>query len=274
MPELSLGEDFHSHPYPVFEGFVSEELSAADYAELRKCFILNDIRNLSSALKNSGSPETFCTPSYYRADELAEGLNDPDTLFPFLADFVWDIRAEKRQLPSMSEENELLNRMMELISESDKAPFSGFPRDYLIFEMQLRNLTTALAGRSENHDYLDDIIPFDDFSSKIAVNQAADFGLGGELGNMAALLDMYGSASPLEIEQSITAVRWAWLDERVDYHIFSKEAVFAFSVKIADVERWLDLSPEQGRKQLDKLLEQLHQDIRKMTREENSDDHR
>ena len=87
---------------------------------------------------------------------------------------------------------------------------------------------------------------------------------------LSDLIDLYEGSSPLEIEKATTAARWKWLDEAVGYNLFSKEAVFAYAVKIADVERWLTLTPEEGRVKLDELLEQLHQNIKKITREENS----
>jgi hypothetical protein len=273
LPELALDEDFRHHPYPVFRGFVSEELSQTDYAEMGKCFLLNDVHNVSAMLKKAtpGEPFLFRNPSLYEMEDLQEGLVDPDLLLPPLADFIWDIRAERRLYPGVQEENELLRRMMEAVCDEDDKSVSGFPRDYLIFEMRLRNLTMALSRRSDNRPFIDELIPFDHFSESLAVSQAADFGLGGDLEGMAVLIDKFISASPLEIEKTITAVRWAWLDETVDYHHFSREAVFATAVKIADVERWITLSPEEGGKQLDILLEQLHQDIRNMTREENSE---
>ncbi len=272
LVELTLDQGFQKHPYPVFDEFAREELSTDDYADLRKCFLLNDVSNFSAALRSESSDSeiTFRNPSCYGIEELTGGLIDPDTLFSFLSDFIWDLQSERRISIGMSEENELLLRMMDAVSSGDEPQISGFPRDYLIFEMQLRNLTTALSRRSEGQAFTDDIIPFDYFSGKIAASQAADFGLGGELGVMSELIDLYGTASPLTIERTVSAVRWAWLDEAVDYQLFSREAVFAYAVKIADVERWLAVSPEEGRQKLDQLLEMLHQNIRKMTREENS----
>lgn len=273
LTELALDEGFQKHPYPVFEGFVREELNTLDYADLRKCFLLNDVSNFTAALKSTSSDMEiiFRKPSCYSQEELEEGLIDPDTLFPFMADFIWDIKSERRMFPGISEENELLRRMMVDVSAGEEPLISGFPRDYLEFEMRLRNLITALSCRSEGQPFTEDIIPFDHFSGNITVSQAADFGLGGDLGVMSDLIDIYGSTSPLAVEKAVTAVRWAWLDETVDYHFFSREAVYAYAVKIADVERWLTITPEEGRKKLDELLNQLHQDIRKMTREENSE---
>ena len=271
LAELALDEGFRKHPYPVFEEFVREELTKLDYADLRKCFLLNDVSNFTAALKSTSSEAAFRKPSCYDKDELEEGLIDPDILFPFLADFIWDVRSESRIFPGISEENELLRRMMEAISAGDEPLISGFTRSYLEFEMQLKNLTTALSCRNEGRSFTEDIIPFDHFSGSIAVSQAADFGLGGDLGVMFELIDIYGGASPLAVEKAITAARWAWLDDMVDYRLFSREAVFAYAVKIADVERWLLITPEEGRKKLDELLNQLHRDIRQMTREENSE---
>ncbi|MCK5736415.1 MAG: DUF2764 family protein, partial [Spirochaetaceae bacterium] len=253
--------------------FAREELSPADFADLRKCFLLNDVSNFTESLKSKESKQNFefREPSYYGKDELEEGLIDTETLFLYLSDFVWDYRAERRMYPGISGENELLRRMMETISNGDEPQISGFPRAYLEFEMHLRNLVTALSHRAENQSFSDQIIPFDFFSERIAASQAADFGLGGDLGVLSGLIDLYEGTSPLVIEQTITAVRWSWLDEMVDYNLFSREAVFAYGVKIADVERWLAISPEAGRQKLDELLEQLHQNIKKMTREENSE---
>jgi len=273
LVELTLDEDFQKHPFPLFNEFVREEFSNTDYADLLKCFLLNDVLNTVSALKQKPSRDNapFIEPSCYRKTVLEEGLADPDTLFSFLGDFIWDYRADKRKYPGVTEENELLRRMMESISTGEEPGIVGFPALYLIFEMHLRNLTTALSYRAANQEYSDLIIPFDFFSEKIANSQAPDFNLGGDLGVLSSLIDLYDSSSPLEIEKAITAVRWRWLDEAVGYNLFSREAVFAYGVKIADVERWLAITPEEGRAKLDELLEQLHQNIIEKTREENSE---
>jgi len=272
LVELTLDEGFQKHPYPVFNDFIREELSGADYTELGKCFLLNDVSNFTAALK-SGSTDgdaVFLEPSSYEKEALKEGLIDTETLFPFLADFIWDYRAERRLYPGISSEDELIRRMMETLSAGDEPAVTGFPAEYLEFEMHLRNLTTALSSRAAGGSWTEKIVPFDFFSERIAASQAADFGLGGDLGVLSDLIDLYEGSSPLEIEKATTAARWKWLDEAVGYNLFSKEAVFAYAVKIADVERWLTLTPEEGRVKLDELLEQLHQNIKKITREENS----
>ena len=270
LPELTAGEEFQNHPYDVFHTFVREELSYSDYGSFLRCFLLNDVDNLVEMLENpSGDDETsWNSPSCYDREELEDSLQDTDNLPTFLADFIWDFRNGKRLYPQLKVKDELLRRMMDAVDAGTAEGMTGFTRDYLIFESHLRNLTTALSFREAGRPYTQHIIEFDHFSRQIAVSSAVDFGLRGELGLMSAPLEVFeGLKNPVDAEKAVVKTRWDWLDEQVDYRMFSSDAVFAYGIKIADVERWLRLTPETGRHRLDSLLERLHNDIRKKTQE-------
>jgi len=259
LPELTSGTLFEEHPYPVFEEFVREELHPADYADMHKCFLLNDVSNINSKL--DGAPFAMKSPSFYTENELELGLADPDLLFSPFSGFLWDIRLERQSQFTMPKENELLWRVMTALDNEEETSIRGFPREYLIFRMRLKNLAAALACRKDGRAYAGEILPFDHFSSTIAVSQAPDFGIGGELGVMEPLLDTFADSKALDIERAITGAVWAWLDEKIGYGHFSRESVFSFAIQIADVERWLAITPSGGRQMLDELLESLRQDI-------------
>ena len=270
LPELTAGEEFQSHPYDVFHTFVREELSSSDYRSFRRCFLLNDVSNLVEILENpNGIDErSWNTPCCFDRTELEDGLQDTDNMPTFMADFIWDFRNEKRLYPQLKAKDELLRRMMDAVDAGSAEGLSGFTRDYLIFEAHLRNMTTALSFREAGRSYTQHVIDFDHFSRQIAASSAVDFGLGGELGLMSALPEAFeGLENPVDAEKAVVKTRWDWLDEQVDYRMFSSDAVFAYGIKIADVERWLKLTPETGRDRLDSLLERLHNDIRKTTQE-------
>lgn len=261
LPELASDTSFDKHPYPAFDEFAREELHLADYSDMRKCFLLNDASNINSKL--DASPLAMKAPSFYSENELEDGLAEPDELFDFFSEFIWDIRLERQNQFTMSKENELLCRMMTALSTEKKSEIRGFPREYLIFKAQLKNLTTALACRKDERLYIDEIFPFDHFTKKISMSQAPDFGIGDELGVMKPLVDAFADSSALDIERAITKTSWAWLDERIGYKHFSREAVFSFAIRIADVERWLSITPVDGRRMLDELLEKLHRNTTK-----------
>jgi len=249
---------FEKHPYPVFEEFAREELQPADYTDMLKCFLLNDVYNINSKMGDESSP-AMKSPSFYTEDELEEGLAEPDELFDFFSDFIWDIRLERQNNFVMPRENELLFRMISSLVAEEESVIKGFPREYLIFKARLKNLTTALACRKNGRPY--EILPFDHFSSRIGISQAPDFGLGDELGVMESLIDRFTDSSALDIERSITKTSWVWLEEKIAYRHFSREAVFSFAIRIADIERWLAITPAAGRKMLDELIENLHEYI-------------
>jgi len=263
LPELASDTLFEKHPYPTFEEFAREELNLVDYVDMRKCFLINDASNISSKLGEI--PFEMKSPSFYTENELEYGLVEPDEFFDFFSEFIWDIRLERQNQFTISRENELLWRMMTALSTEEESVIRGFPREYLIFKARLKNLTTALACRKDGRPYASEIIPFDHFSNKIGMSQAPDFGIGDELGVMEPLIDTFADSSTLEIERAITRASWKWLDEKIGYGHFSRETVFSFAIRIADVERWLAITPAGGKRMLDELLENLHRDIESPT---------
>lgn len=265
LPELSADSGITAHPFEVFRGFAAEELSPADRAEMEKCFLLKDLTALDALIRSPENrdiiPGALPGSSGRTDSELQRLLDDPDTAPEFIGESVARYRAGEQPLKGTTLLDGLCWGLMDSIHEDGNREPRGFAEEFITFEMRLRNLVLALNRRFAGTDLADDIIPFDDFSRRIAASGAPDFGLGGELGAMAALVDDFSSDNPMDNEKLISAIRWEWLDEKVDYHFFSAEAVFAFAIKLADIERWIILSPEEGSKRLDELLSRLHEEI-------------
>lgn len=246
------------------EDFIQEELCDSDYESFRSCFLFNDVQNLLSLVQGTSE---FKTPSFYKKEILKEALADPQILFPFLGDSLQDLLSEKNREDCTKS---ILYRMMENLQEGLIPSAIGFPQEYLEFEMRLKNLTMALSFRSAGLPHSDHLVPFDHFSRMLRESKAPDFSLTRELELCAPLLEVIGSSkvSEIEVEKAICDVRWKWLEQRTEQEIFSKEAVHAFGIKFADVKRWIDLKPEEGRAKLDEILTQLHDDLLGTNQEE------
>ena len=255
LPELVFKDEFSRHPYPVFDDFVREEMNGRDYDSLKKCFLLNDIRNITQI---NSSSEDFITASYYSQEELKQSLKYPDDLFTCIAESLH------------SSETERCMRLMQDVGENRIVPSDSFCGRYLTFEMRLRNIRTALACRQEGIPYADLIVPFDDFSHLVAESSSVDFSLAGALDCFFPLIEAYQQLKPLDIERTISRIRWNWLDEQCEMSFFSPETVFAFGIKLADIERWLVLNPENGKTELNKILKQLHNELHRFDREESA----
>ena len=266
LPELSFTDDFQKHPYLEFDAFAGEELEENDHRAMRLCFLFNDLVNLVAVSEYPSRDLLY--PAYYDSAALAEGLDDPDLLFPFMGEFIRRRRAEDLSEPEPVLRRELFGDMMRALADREIPGLQEFVHDFLTFEARLKNLAAALTLRAAGKVIAPGVVPFDHFSLMIRQNPPPDFGLGGELGSLGLLIEEVNELSPLEFESRLTAARWQWLDEAVESRIFSAAAVQAVAVKIADVQRWLSLSPEAGKAKLDEIMGQLHDQLPSAGRED------
>lgn len=66
--------------------------------------------------------------------------------------------------------------------------------------------------------------------------------------------DAFSRATPLEREQALDRLRWAFADELSRSAPFDLPAILAYTVKLAIGLRWQAMTPEQGEQNLDELL--------------------
>ncbi|MCG8451787.1 MAG: DUF2764 domain-containing protein [Spirochaetales bacterium] len=266
LPELSQVDSFSQHPYPLFHQLAQEELSVPDYRALRSMFLLHDVSNLAQFIvgKKQNNQIEFQTPSLYEIHDFMNG----DELIPVFEDILWEYQ-EHPDSPSFLHPQEfILQRLMEALVQGEVKPQDDFVQQHLIWEMRERNLALALSRRQAGLPYHDDIVVFDDFSQKIATDPSSDFGLGGDLEHCSMMLDTFVQNQPFSGEKILTDLRWLRLSETLDVQPFHRNAVLSYAVKIADVERWLFLSPQEGKQRLDALLKGLHQQILDLTHQE------
>ena len=255
LPDISIAYE-HAKAFPGFFEFCREQMKPADFKNLRKCFLFNDIQNVCKFKKEG---DVYQSPSYYDKEDFLENLADPDRFLPFISGFFYDRSKEVKRFPGMPGIDELLWRFYETLDDIA----GGFVRDYFLFELNLRNYCAALSLRTRGLEYKKKIIGSDYFSGQIAHSSAPDFGLGGEFSDFAPLLETFGKAGPLELEKTIEDIRFHWLDEAVSYRYFSAEAVCALAIKLNSAERWLKLDPEKGREILDEILARAKGSLKK-----------
>lgn len=238
-----------------FLEFCESQLDENDYLNLKKLFIFNDIKNVINYNKNG---DKYLSPSFYSEDEFSECLKDNDEFLPFINEFLYNKKSNKRLFPNFDEIDELT-----LLFYSDQDFISSkFIRDYFIFELNLRNITTAFMLRKSNLSFTNKIIPLGDCYENLMKNNTSDFGLLSEFSFIEKLISAYDKNDPLETEKIIENIRWDYLDQNTESDYFTANAVFAYTVKLLSVERWFKLSKENGENLLNRLIEQIKGSIK------------
>jgi hypothetical protein len=253
--ELIIDSGRKTALWKEFHEFCEDQLKKDDFNEFKKLFLMNDIKNAVNYKKKN---DPYKIPSYYPEEEFIENLKEPVIFFDFLQRYFQEKKQSKRSYPEMLEIDELVL----FFYEDLKNIAEGFIYEYFLFELDLRNITTAFSCRKSNIDFTDKIIPFGENAEQILKNRSGDFGLGREIDFIDKLALAYDSGSIVKIEKAIEDARWNWLDSRIRDDFFSFEAVLAYTVKIQSVLRWMELSEEKGREILNKLLGQIKSGIK------------
>lgn len=238
-----------------------DEMKEKDFEDIRKLFLYNDIKNtVLLYFYKKKRQEDYATPAYYDEYTFNENQKDPSNFLPFLAKFYELKKIGQRQYPDLPETDELTSHFYE---DLDNITAPGFLRDYFHFELNLRNITSAIAFRKNHLPITSKLIPFGTAYEQISQHESDDdFGLADDFPFAAELIGKLEASSLYAGEMAVEKLRWNWLDERVGDNYFSTEAVIAFFVKLISVERWERLSKEKGEELFNGLINTIKRSIR------------
>ncbi len=236
--------------------FCSQELNDKDFDNLKKVFLFNDIKNVINYHQKKDFDYIY--PSYYSKEEFEENLKDTDKFLPFIADYFFNKKNNKRLYPELLEIDELTLMLYQEIDNFKNA----FIKEYFNFELELMNFKSALSLRKNNQELGNKIIPCGDYYDAIVKNNNADFGLGSTVYYLDKLLEAYKTDDLVKIERCIEDIRWDKLDDMTAMDHFNERAVFAYMIKLASVERWLKLNEKKGEEMLNNFINKINNSIK------------
>lgn len=249
LPNLFLEDSKLSYDSAKFREDLERDLSRDDLAAFDYFKMLKDNRNFLNYL--TGKKENFTSGGLFSEDEIVSLIEDPSVLPDYLAEFVSAFKSEGATAPENPEL--LLNSLFydHLLKNRNR-----FLRDWFEFELNVRNVFTALNCRKYNMEIKNEIVGTNWVADSIRKNNTRDFGLN-ELSYINQLLQTFEGNQLLEREKALDLLRWNMMDEAVFFHYFSVERLFSYFWKLTVVERWLTLDQETGRTMFNKLLDDL-----------------
>lgn len=137
-----------------------------------------------------------------------------------------------------------------------------FLRKWFAFNLDLRNVLTAIACRKHGFDQRSKVLGDTEIANTIRMSNARDFGLTGVFDQLEVLMRIAEEPNLLEREKKIDALKWEWLEENSFFNYFGVEKVLMYVLKVQMVERWKTLSIEKGAQIFRQILADLKSEVK------------
>ncbi len=258
LPDLIMEDRKLAISSILFRELLQEDIHPQDYTLVSLFFLPYDHNNVLSRLydeepayDNHGNftAEEVEEITDKKSFEVAENLTMPAYIIDFLDDYFLDEEKPSR----VNAERKLTSNYYEYLLQSG----NQFMNDYVRYELNLRNVLTALNGRKYDMDISADIIGEGDIEYALKRSRARDFGLANDIDNLESIIHLHEIPNLLDRELKLDLMRWQSLDEATFFNYFSIEKVLAFIVKVFIVERWISLDEEKGKELFKRLITDL-----------------
>ncbi len=258
LPDILLGDKKVLFTSIALKSMLQEELTERDFSMVQALYLPFDHYNLINLLYQQ--QREFDPRGNYTSLEL-EPLIDKKQLetleegyfATYLIEFVQQILFAEETIEKVSAEIFLYKMYTNYLKNFSNT----FLDEFLLFEVNQKNIFTALTGRKYEIEYEKELIGGGDVVEALVKSRSRDFGLSNELEYTEPLIQIYEEENILERELKIDRLKWNYLDESTFFNYFTVERVLAFVYKLFIVERWIALDEEEGKKMFQKLLSEL-----------------
>jgi Protein of unknown function (DUF2764) len=255
LPNIEPDADMPPLEQTAFKDVLLEQCSLQEAALLNWLLYPVDNENLIRKLYHKPArSETGVFTSSALDNIIIRKTKPPHYMSTFLEAFWQDKEAYS--------ENEWKNKLTTLYYQATQTLGNAFLRDWMEFELKLKNLIVAINGRKHNFLYTDALIPGGEFTTQlVSGNKKTDFGLTNDELPVKDVIKMMDNPNLLIKEKYLDNLRWRWLDEHTFFHYFTVEKLLAYYVKLGILSRWHKLDSRWGRERLHKMLKDFSQDI-------------
>jgi Protein of unknown function (DUF2764) len=255
LPNIDPDAEMPPLDQTTFKDILLEQCSLQEAALLNWLLYPLDNENLVRTLyRKPAMVETGVFTSSTLENIINKKAKPPHYMSTFLEAFWQNKEAHS--------EDEWKNKLTTLYYQATQTLDNAFLRDWMEFELKLKNLIVAINGRKHNFSYTDALIPEGEFTMQLASgNKKTDFGLMDDELPVEDVIKMMDNPNLLVKEKYLDDLRWQWLDERTFFYYFTIEKLLAYFIKLGILSRWHKLDSSWGREHLHKMLKDFSQEV-------------
>jgi hypothetical protein len=253
---------FEESKFPLtlvqFKGELEHELTREDYSLIRLLFLPYDHGNLIDfLLKNENEPSplgNYTTEDFEEQVLRLHAILEQEPLLPqYMIDFIRDFEDEEKEIPEESFERILTEGYYSYVSQTG----NDFLRQWFEFELDARNILTALISRKHRRDLSEEIIGETSVTQELIASQKKTLEIMTDDDYLKNLLQLGEEEDFYQRERKVDLLKWDYLDEHTFFHYFTIEKVIGYLIKLFIVFRWKALDKETGRKMFERLIHDL-----------------
>jgi hypothetical protein len=260
LPELLIDTKKIDFILQEFKNQLEEVLHLSDFKLIKLLFWKYDNLNVLRLLKDPGSKiNELGNLSREDFEEIFYLVKD-DALYTYekeipgyFGQFINAYKNESPVFPGKEWENQITRLYYDYLSTAE----NKFIRKWFEFEMDLTNILTAANCRKYKLEIKNELIGDNEITEKLIKSNARDFGISYEFPRLESILRATEEENIIDREKRIDLIKWVLLDEWTFFNYFTIERIFAYTIKIEIIERWLKLDRDTGNKLFSDLLNSL-----------------
>jgi hypothetical protein len=259
LPDLYFDRENPEIGFRRFVGDCMEQVEPEDSGLLRFLLHPHDNHNLLYLLE--GRKGRFSRSGFYSREELEREIETEESLPAYMKRLIEAFRKFDPVVFNTSWEDQL---SWLFYAETERLE-NRFLRDWFTFDLNLRNLLTAINSREFNiplehrieermeRPHSQGIIGRNDVATTLLKSGAPDFDLE-PLFPWTHRVLILERGDVTRFELGIDRIRWDYLEEAALFSGFGIESLLACSLRLEIVDRWRELDAAAGRIFFDQLV--------------------
>lgn len=251
LPEISPDDKKLSLSVQELRSYLNDYLTKEEIDVINLFFYPNDNTQILRLLQKQEPDSTLQT--VFTASQLEDEINDPMFVPSYIKEYLLDLNKEDKEKNNRLPEVELSERYWNfMLSQKER-----LVKKYAEFSLNIKNLITAINCRKYQIDIEKEVIGNSYFVNQLKTSRAKDFELSDDYPYVDKILALFEKDSTAEREYKIDMLYWEFLDEMTGHKYFTFDNVLAFMLKLMILERWSNMTTEQGKKIFRELLDRF-----------------
>jgi hypothetical protein len=251
--DISLDINKLAQGLSEFRNQLKNHLPVSDYKFVEMLFLDIDNKNVLNRLQNN--KEVFIEGGKYLDEEIEQFVKEPAFDEEYLNRLVKAYLSETPVFQGMLLEDQFSSLYYEYVIASSGNTFLS---SYFEFDLNIRNIFTALTARKHNIKDKVTFIGTNTVTLALESPGLRDFGLSGEFPLIERIISVFENNDLTAREKTLDEMRWNHMDELNLFNYFTIEVLLAYLIKLKIIERWLKLDEKEGSEMFGRIIDSLN----------------